>query len=91
MPFYAHSSAHAEHWQELKLHLDSVAATTSRLAEKIGLPYSGQLIGLAHDLGKYSEAFQQYLQKTVGDAGMEMEPDLSFKGSVDHSTAGRRS
>jgi CRISPR-associated endonuclease/helicase Cas3 len=88
MTFYAHSSPDIEHWQELRLHLDSVAAITSRLARKIGLSHAGELIGLAHDLGKYSEAFQQYLQKAAGDAAMEMEPDFSLMGSVDHSTAG---
>ena len=88
--FYAHSRPDAEtdHWQELRLHLDSVSAITSRLAGKIRLSHAGELIGLAHDLGKYSEAFQQYLQKVASDAPMEMEPDFSLKGSVDHSTAG---
>ncbi len=88
MIFYAHSSPEAEQWQELRLHLHSVAAITSRLAGKVGLSQAGELIGLAHDLGKYSEAFQQYLQKVAGDATMKMEPDFSLKGSVDHSTAG---
>ena len=74
MTFYAHSGPDIEHWQELRLHLDSVAAITSRLGGKIGLSHAGELIGLAHDLGKYSEAFQQYLQKAAGDAAMEMEP-----------------
>jgi CRISPR-associated endonuclease/helicase Cas3 len=88
--FYAHSrpDPDKDRWQELRVHLASVAAITSRLAGKIGLSPVGELIGLAHDLGKYSEAFQQYLQKVAGDAAMEMEPDFSLKGSVDHSTAG---
>lgn len=88
--FYAHSKLgfDSEHWQELRLHLESVAAITSRLAGKIGLSYAGELIGLAHDLGKYSDAFQEYLEKVARDAAMEMEPDFSLKGSVDHSTAG---
>jgi CRISPR-associated endonuclease/helicase Cas3 len=88
--FYAHSKRDLdrEHWQELRLHLDSVAAITSRLAGKIGLSHAGELIGLVHDLGKYSEVFQQYLEKVGGDASMVMEPDFSLKGSVDHSTAG---
>ena len=88
--FYAHSrqDLDREHWQELRVHLDSVAAITSRLAGKIGLSQAGELIGLVHDLGKYSAAFQQYLQKVSGDAAMEMEPEFSLKGSVDHSTAG---
>jgi CRISPR-associated endonuclease/helicase Cas3 len=88
--FYAHSKPNSdtEQWQELRVHLDSVAAITSRLAGKIGLSHAGELIGLVHDLGKYSEAFQKYLQKIASDAAMEMEPDFSLKGSVDHSTAG---
>ncbi len=88
MTFYAHSGPDIEYWQDLRIHLDSVAAISSGLAGKIGLSHAGELIGLAHDLGKYSEAFQQYLQKASGDAAMEMEPDFSLKGSVDHSTAG---
>ena len=88
--FYAHSKPNSdtEQWQELRVHLASVAEHTSCLAGKIGLAHAGELIGLAHDLGKYSEAFQQYLQKAAGDAAMEMEPNFSSKGSVDHSTAG---
>jgi CRISPR-associated endonuclease/helicase Cas3 len=66
MTFYAHSGSDTERWQELRLHFGSVAAITSRLAGKIGLSHAGELIGLAHDLGKYSEAFQQYLQKDYG-------------------------
>ncbi len=88
--FYAHSKpdSDTDQWQELRVHLASVAEHTSYLAGKIGLPHAGELIGLAHDLGKYSEAFQQYLQKVAGDATMKMEPDFYLKRSVDHSTAG---
>jgi len=74
--------------QLLRDHLLRVSAITSRLATKVGMPRVGALIGLAHDLGKYSAAFQQYLRKVAGDAAMEMEPDFSLRGSVDHSTAG---
>lgn len=90
MNFYAHTKRNfgPDGWQELRVHLEAVAAITSRLAGKIGLSRAGELVGLAHDLGKYSEAFQQYLQQVSGNASMEMEPDISRKGSVDHSTAG---
>jgi CRISPR-associated endonuclease/helicase Cas3 len=74
--------------QHLKDHLLNVSAITSRLAAKIGMARVGALIGLAHDLGKYSTAFQDYLHKVAADAAMEMEPDLSLRGSIDHSTAG---
>ncbi len=42
---------------------------------------AGELIGLAHDLGKYSAAFQRYIGDSEGNAAAE-------RGSVDHSTAG---
>jgi CRISPR-associated endonuclease/helicase Cas3 len=85
--FLAHLGARGE-TQPLREHLLEVSAITSRLATKIGMPSAGALIGLAHDLGKYSDAFQQYIRKVAGDASLDMEPDLSLRGSVDHSTAG---
>jgi CRISPR-associated endonuclease/helicase Cas3 len=85
--FLAHLGSSGE-VQLLRDHLLEVSAITSRLATKIDMPRAGKLIGLAHDLGKYSDAFQQYIRKVAGDASMEMEADLSLKGSVDHSTAG---
>jgi CRISPR-associated endonuclease/helicase Cas3 len=85
MTFYAHtkSGADKEQWQKLRDHLEGVATITARLAGKLQLTKAGELIGLAHDLGKYSEAFRSYLEKVSGDAAMESEPDR-----VDHSTAG---
>jgi CRISPR-associated endonuclease/helicase Cas3 len=85
--FFAHLRSPGE-GQLLKDHLLNVSAITSRLAAKTSLPRVGALIGLAHDLGKYSTVFQEYLSRVVGDAAMEMEPEFSLRGSVDHSTAG---
>ncbi len=90
MTFYAHSKKDAgkEQWQKLEHHLEGVSTLTSRLAGKLHLSKAGELLGLAHDLGKYSDAFAHYLQKVAGDEAFKMEPDLALKGSVDHSTAG---
>ena len=74
--------------QALSRHLLQVSAISARLAAKIGMERAGELVGLTHDLGKYSRAFQQYLQEQANNEAMAMEPDLSAKGSVDHSTAG---
>jgi CRISPR-associated endonuclease/helicase Cas3 len=74
--------------QLLYRHLLQVAAISARLGAKIGLTRAGELIGLMHDIGKYSEAFQQYLQEAAETEEMEMEPNESIKGRVDHSTAG---
>ena len=72
--FLAHLRSPGE-GQLLRDHLLRVSAITSRLAAKTGMPRAGALIGLAHDLGKYSADFQQYLSRVAGDAAMEMEPD----------------
>ena len=74
--------------QSLSRHLLQVSAVSARLAAKIGMERAGELVGLTHDLGKYSRAFQQYLQEQALNEAMAMEHDLSAKGSVDHSTAG---
>lgn len=90
MTFYAHSKPDLpqENWQSLQKHLLAVSEVTSRLAGKVAMPRAGALIGLAHDLGKYSEAFQLYLREAANNGAMEMEPDFKLRGSVDHSTAG---
>src|SRR5690242_15611646 len=69
-------------------HLHQVSKTCMRLSGKVGLARAGELIGLMHDIGKYSDAFQQYLRSSANDAQMEMEPTLFVKGKIDHSTAG---
>lgn len=68
--------------QTLNEHLYAVSHIAKENAAKIGLPSVGELIGLVHDLGKGSEAFQQYISMT------DSEEQKRLKGSVDHSTAG---
>jgi CRISPR-associated endonuclease/helicase Cas3 len=63
--FLAHLRSTGE-GQLLKDHLLNVSDITSRLAAKTGMPRVGALIGLAHDLGKYSTAFQKYLSWVPG-------------------------
>lgn len=76
--------------QLLSQHLLQVSAISARLGAKIGLARAGELIGLMHDVGKYSEAFQRYLRAAAEAEAMEMEmePNESVKGRVDHSTTG---
>jgi CRISPR-associated endonuclease/helicase Cas3 len=77
--------------QALMDHLEGVAVLASMFAAKIGLSSIGELMGLLHDRGKYSKAFQNYLKSSEG----ELEPDdddyvesRKMKGKIDHSTAG---
>ena len=77
--------------QALIDHLEGASALAALFAGKIGLPLFGELMGLLHDLGKYSKAFQTYLKSAEG----KIEPDEDeyvdasrMKGKIDHSTAG---
>lgn len=63
-----------EKWQLLKEHLEEVARLAEERAAKFGAGKLGRIIGLAHDLGKYSEEFQKRLE--------------GAPGKVDHTTAG---
>ncbi|MCX5724141.1 MAG: CRISPR-associated helicase Cas3' [Nitrospirae bacterium] len=77
--------------QSLECHLLGVAGIAKSLAAKIGLKEQGELIGLLHDLGKYSNEFQVYLQSAVGLINPDEDEYVDapgLKGKVDHSTAG---
>ncbi len=78
--------------QNLAQHLLEVSSLARCFSGKIGLGFSGELIGLLHDLGKYSREFQQYLRSAVGLLEQDKDDDYvnaaSKKGKVDHSTAG---
>lgn len=80
-----------ERKQSVQEHLLGVAELAKQFAAKIGLDNAGELIGLLHDLGKYSKEFQDYLLSALD----EIDPDADeykdpkhFKGKIDHSTAG---
>lgn len=78
--------------QSLEDHLSKVAALSSELAEKFSLATHGELLGLLHDLGKYSAAFQAYIQSATGllnqDEDEEFVDAAGLKGKIDHSTSG---
>jgi CRISPR-associated endonuclease/helicase Cas3 len=77
--------------QSLETHLLGVADISKTLAAKIGLKEQGEIIGLLHDLGKYSNEFQVYLKSAVGLINQDEDEFVDargLKGKVDHSTAG---
>src|SRR5262245_54476099 len=80
-------------WEPLADHLDRVAngdgsnlSGAAQFAEVFGGAEWGRLLGLWHDLGKYSAKFQDYLAASAGvdDVAHRFE----VVGKVDHSTAG---
>lgn len=66
----------------LKDHLKQSAELSSQWGKKLQLEKICYLAGLLHDLGKYSDEFQEYLKQAV------IDPKSVVRGSVDHSTAG---
>lgn len=45
--------------QSIEQHLYGTAKKARKFAEKIGMPKSGYILGLLHDIGKYSDDFQK--------------------------------
>lgn len=77
--------------QSLIEHLEGASVLASGFAGKIGLPSFGELMGLLHDFGKYSEAFQSYIKSAAGKIEPEDDEYVDadrMRGKIDHSTAG---
>ena len=74
---YAHSAENRPEsdWQTLKSHAENVAALAAQFAEPFGAAEIARYTGLLHDLGKYSDPFQNRLR-----GGKR----------VDHATAGAK-
>ena len=90
MEYIAHVRKDGEK-QSVKEHLENVAEISSRNANKFGLSKAGELIGLLHDLGKYSEVFQNYIGSATGIIDQDADDYVEageLKGKIDHSTAG---
>ena len=80
--YYAHSAQDElgnllpyEHWQTLQSHLVNVGEMAAEFARVFGVQEIACQMGQLHDLGKYSEAFNQRLHGC---------------SSVDHATAGAK-
>ncbi len=76
--------------QYLIEHLKNVSEISCHLSAKINMQDVGRLLGLLHDFGKYSSAFQNYICSETGIADYDID-DVnvsSMKGRIDHSTAG---
>ena len=73
-------------WHLLVNHLRDTADRAREFAAAFDSGDWGRLAGLWHDLGKFSDAFQDYLIRSSGSDDGIHESEMS--GRVDHSTAG---
>ncbi|MGR5549912.1 CRISPR-associated helicase Cas3' [Vibrio sp. DNB22_12_1] len=96
--YIAHPDIEHGHHQSVYAHLQSVSELACKLATKIGFAEQGRLIGLMHDFGKYSCAFQNYMRLIIAEqtgynpdydeGSAETQNSKSLKGKIDHSSAG---
>jgi CRISPR-associated endonuclease/helicase Cas3 len=67
--------------QSLEDHLKGTSSLAEKFASKFNNPGWGKLLGLWHDLGKYSDEFQEYIRKNTGyEEGEKL-------GKNDHTSA----
>ena len=77
--------------QTLESHLCEVGELAAYFANKMNLADVGELLGVVHDFGKYSEEFQNYIRSAKGEINYDEDVYVDFKknkGKIDHSTAG---
>ena len=87
----AHWRAADKTAQDLDVHLTNVGGLSGVFASKIQLGSAGELMGLLHDLGKYSAEFQAYIKSAEGLINPDEDDYVDAKerkGKVDHSSAG---
>ncbi|SDZ39409.1 CRISPR-associated endonuclease/helicase Cas3 [Evansella caseinilytica] len=82
--YIAHVREADKQVQTLKEHLLEAKQLAECYGAKLELTHVAGLAGLLHDLGKYSDEFQDYIQK----AAFFPEAAVKKRGQVDHSTAG---
>jgi len=89
--FIAHRREKDGEPQSLCSHLLRTAIYAGQFADKIGLKEAGRTIGLLHDLGKASNAFDKYIQSATGRIDPDSDDYVNAKeqkGKIDHSSAG---
>ena len=77
--------------QPLVTHLREVGNLACEFAQKIDTPDAGNVLGLLHDFGKFSQDFQTYIKSATGVINPDEDGYVDagkLKGKIDHSSAG---
>lgn len=82
---HLHQDPETNHWevQSLAEHARGVALLASQFASVFGMSSWGQTLGLLHDIGKESNAFQAHIKKESG-----YDPAARVMGDYQHAFAG---
>lgn len=72
-------------YQSVKEHLENSGLYASSFLKTIRLTSLGKIVGITHDFGKFTLAFDEYIQYSF-----QHPEDHSRKGKIDHSTLGAR-
>lgn len=72
-----------EAFQSNEEHCLGVAKLASQFANKFGMSAWGQLLGILHDKGKESDAFQQHIKRETG-----YDPNIRVVGNPHHAYVG---
>ena len=90
--YLAHVRSRDRGVQTLEAHLSDVGKLAAQFASKLEVGDAGRLLGLLHDFGKYSHAFQNYIKSAQGILNPDIDEDYvdasRLKGKIDHSSAG---
>lgn len=88
-PMIAHVRKSDGAIQLLEAHLRETADWSEQFAAVIGMRLCGRLLGLLHDLGKYSAEFQKYIRDVTGINGLTAQLDANNRTrKIDHATSG---
>lgn len=89
--FVAHYNQEEKKIQTVEEHLQNTSKICGYITAKIGCKNLGMAVGLLHDLGKYSIAFNHYIQSRTGLIDNSDKEDY-FNGNstakMDHASAG---
>lgn len=94
MEFAAHYRQDPDGWKihSLEKHLLEVGRLASDFASIFDSEKFGEILGVWHDLGKYSKEWQEYLKDKSGyydqDSDEDVEDNVQTSKKIDHSTAG---
>lgn len=81
--FIAHIRSSDHEIQDVQTHLNEVAALARQYGTATGLGAHAELAGLLHDMGKYTQAFTDYIEQAVYHQKVSAT-------KIDHSTAGAK-